>query len=84
MRANGDDEAAKREREPSLEFADLEAIAAEARRPVPVRHYGQWVGALVVAVLFAMLVHTLITNPGFQWHVVDHYFFTTLLLKGPG
>ena len=76
------DEAAKRERELSLEFADLEAIAAEGRRPVPVRHYGQWLGALVVAVLFAMLVHTLITNPGFQWRVVHHYFFTTLLLKG--
>jgi polar amino acid transport system permease protein len=66
----------------SLEFAELEAIAAEARRPVPVRLYGQWVGALIVAVLFAMLVRTLIANPGFQWHVVRHYFFTTLVLHG--
>jgi polar amino acid transport system permease protein len=63
-------------------FAALEMIAAEARRPVPVRHYGQWVGAGVVAVLFAMLVHMLISNPSFQWGVIGHYFFATIVLRG--
>jgi polar amino acid transport system permease protein len=37
---------------------------------------------VVVVVLFAMLVHTLIRNPGFQWSVVGHYFFTRLVLHG--
>jgi len=66
----------------SLLFAELEAVAARARRPVPVRHYGQWVSAVVVAVLFAMLVRTLISNPGFQWGVVRHYFGKTIVLRG--
>ncbi len=66
----------------TIQFAELEAVAAEARRPVPVRHYGQWIGAVIVAVLFAMLVHTLITNHGFQWHVVGHYFLKTIVLRG--
>jgi polar amino acid transport system permease protein len=50
----------------------------EARelRVVPVRHPGRWVAAAVVAVLAAMLVHTLATNPRFKWSLVGDNLFT--------
>lgn len=51
-------------------------------RAVPVRHPGRWVGATVVGVLVAMLVHTLLTNHRFQWHVVGEYFTTKAILVG--
>jgi polar amino acid transport system permease protein len=41
---------------------------------VPVRHYGQWVGAAVATVLVAMLIHTLLSKvPSGQYvcHAVD-------------
>jgi polar amino acid transport system permease protein len=34
---------------------------------VPVRHLGRWVAMVVIAVLAAMVIHTLATNPRFQW-----------------
>ncbi|GAG28439.1 unnamed protein product, partial [marine sediment metagenome] len=39
----------------------------EQIRAVPVRHPGRWVAAAVIAVLVAMFVHMLVTNPVFQW-----------------
>jgi polar amino acid transport system permease protein len=53
-----------------------------AARLVPARHPGQWLSAAVVLVLFAMLVHTLITNDRFQWGVVGQYFFSGSILSG--
>ncbi len=49
---------------------------------VPLRHPGRWVASAVVAVLFAMLVHSLVSNPRFQWHVVGHYLFSEQILRG--
>ncbi len=49
---------------------------------VPVRHPGRWVAALVVAVLAAMLVHSLITNPNFGWPTVGQYLFDPAVLAG--
>ncbi|MFE9422881.1 amino acid ABC transporter permease [Kitasatospora sp. NPDC006697] len=62
---------------------------AEEGRPqtiaaVPVRHPGRWAGATVVAVLALMLVHALITNKQFQWHVVGRYLFSPSILHGLG
>ncbi|MFD7640236.1 amino acid ABC transporter permease [Kitasatospora sp. NPDC059795] len=42
----------------------------EAIKAVPVRHPGRWAGVAVIAVLAAMLLHTLIYNPAFMWDVV--------------
>ncbi|QMU69478.1 amino acid ABC transporter permease [Streptacidiphilus sp. P02-A3a] len=53
-----------------------------AARLVPLRRPGQWVSALVLLVLFAMLVHTLVTNSRFQWGVVGDYFFQGSILHG--
>lgn len=40
---------------------------------VRVRHPGRWVTGVVVAVLLAMLAHSIVTNPRFQWAVVGQY-----------
>ena len=49
---------------------------------VPLRRPGQWVSALVLLVLFAMFVHTLLTNNRFQWDVVGQYFARGSILHG--
>jgi polar amino acid transport system permease protein len=49
---------------------------------VPLRHPGRWVASVVVAVLLAMLVHSLVTNSRFQWGVVDDYLFSEQILRG--
>ncbi|MFR9805786.1 amino acid ABC transporter permease [Pseudonocardia sp. RS010] len=49
---------------------------------VPVRHPGRWVAVAVLAVLAAMLVHTVVTNNGFGWPVVGEYVFSPPVLNG--
>ena len=51
-------------------------------RAVPVRHPGRWVGVAVIVVLVAMLVHSFLTNPNFQWDVVGQYLFSDPVLRG--
>jgi polar amino acid transport system permease protein len=51
-------------------------------KAVPVRHPGRWVGVAVIAVLVAMLVHSFLTNPNFQWDVVGEYLFSDPVLRG--
>ncbi|WP_335979560.1 amino acid ABC transporter permease [Streptomyces sp. CA2R106] len=76
----------KSDRPPSPEFRALDVRPADASllaaRIVPLRRPGQWLSAAVLLVLFAMLVHTLATNPRFQWHVVGHYFLSSSILHG--
>ncbi len=48
----------------------------------PVRHPGRWVGVVVIVVLVAMLVHSFLTNPNFQWDVVGQYLFSEPVLRG--
>ncbi|HEX6932781.1 MAG TPA: amino acid ABC transporter permease [Streptosporangiaceae bacterium] len=54
----------------------------EEIKAIPVRHPGRWLAAVVVLVLFAMLVHTLVTNPRFEWNVVWSYFLSRRVLDG--
>lgn len=49
---------------------------------VPVRYPGRWVAAAVVALLAAMAVHGLVTNPRFAWPIVRKYLFATPVLQG--
>lgn len=51
-------------------------------RAVPLRHPGRWVGAAVVVVLVAMAVHSVLTNPRFEWGVVGRYFTSASVLHG--
>ena len=54
----------------------------EQIRAVPVRHPGRWVAAAVIAVLAAMFVHMLATNPVFQWGFMRDNLFTPAVLRG--
>jgi polar amino acid transport system permease protein len=49
---------------------------------VPVRHYGQWITAGVVALIAASLIRSVVTNPRFQWGVVGDYLFDSRILDG--
>jgi len=58
---------------------DTELLTA---RLVAARRPGQWIGAAVLLVLFAMLVNTLVTNERFQWNVVGDYFVYGSIIRG--
>ncbi len=51
-------------------------------KAVPVRHPGRWLAAAVVLLLAAMLAHTLVTNPRFEWDVIGNYFLSARVLEG--
>jgi polar amino acid transport system permease protein len=60
---------------------------ARAKPPieaVPVRHPGRWVGAAIVAVFAAMLLHSLITNPNWGWSLIGEWIFSPPIVKGVG
>ena len=61
--------------------SDADLLAAKL---VPLRRPGRWLTAALALVLLAMLVHTLLTNPRFQWDVVGRYFTTSAVLHGLG
>ena len=54
----------------------------EEAEPVPVRHPGRWVATACLLVLAAMFIHSLVYNPNYQWSVIEHYFFRSLILQG--
>jgi polar amino acid transport system permease protein len=63
--------------------SEVVGSAASAQlKAVPVRHPGRWVTVVVLAVLFAMLMHTLVVNPAWQWHLFAKYFFTGTVMHG--
>src|SRR3954453_23485914 len=54
----------------------------EPIRAVPVRPPGRWIATAVIAVLVAMFVHMLVTNPVFQWSFMFDNMFTPAVLRG--
>src|SRR3954464_1360735 len=56
--------------------------APERIQAVPVRHPGRWIAAVVIAVLVAMFIHMLLTNPVFQWQFMFDNMFTPAVLRG--
>jgi polar amino acid transport system permease protein len=54
----------------------------EQIRAVPVRHPWRWVAAAVIAVLVAMFVHMLVTNPVFSWGFMVDNMFSGAVLRG--
>ncbi|MBO0885083.1 MAG: ABC transporter permease subunit, partial [Mycobacterium sp.] len=56
--------------------------APEEIRAIPVRHPGRWVAAAVIGLLLAMLVHSLVTNPNWQWSVVKQNLTTSTVIHG--
>lgn len=57
-------------------------MTPEPPHVVPLRHPGRWIGAAVVLVLAAMVVHALLTNTAFNWDVVGNYFTSSFILTG--
>ncbi|WP_371164546.1 amino acid ABC transporter permease [Buchananella felis] len=49
---------------------------------VPVPRPSRWVSAAIVAVLAAMVVNSLFTNPQFRWDVVWKYLFSPQVVSG--
>jgi polar amino acid transport system permease protein len=54
----------------------------EQIQAVPVRHPGRWIAAAVIALLIAMFVHMLVTNPVFQWGFMFDNMFSPPVLRG--
>jgi polar amino acid transport system permease protein len=57
-------------------------VPPEHIEAVPVRHPGRWVATALIAVLGAMFVHMLVTNPVFQWDFMLDNMFTPAVLQG--
>lgn len=53
-------------------------------RVVPARHPWRWVASAIAAVLLAMALHALVTNPAWEWHVVSQYLFYETILRSVG
>ncbi|QLQ36375.1 amino acid ABC transporter permease [Micromonospora robiginosa] len=53
-----------------------------AVRVVPVRHYGRWLTALVVAGLAALFLRALLSSPNLEPGTVAHYLFQDYVLDG--
>ena len=51
-------------------------------RAVPVRHPGRWVAIAAIAVLAAMFIHAMLTNPVLNWDVVSQVFVDHTIITG--
>ncbi len=51
-------------------------------KAVPVRHPGRWVATVLVALVLAMFINMLVTNPAFQWGFMVDNMFTEPVLAG--
>ena len=65
-----------------MERADTYSRGSYPTTIVRRRPYWQWVALGVLAVLLAMLVHTLLTNDRFGWPVVADFFFSQQIVQG--
>jgi polar amino acid transport system permease protein len=59
-----------------------ERAQPEAIKAIPVRHPGRWVAIAVIAVLVAMFVHMLLTNPAFHWSFMVDNMFRPPVIEG--
>jgi polar amino acid transport system permease protein len=57
-------------------------VSAEELTVVPVRHPLRWVAVVILAVLAAMLIHSLVVNPAWQWSYFQGYFTDSQIIDG--
>jgi polar amino acid transport system permease protein len=65
--------------------ADAETVRPEPPddiQAVPVRHYGRWIAAAIVAILSAAIIKSIVSNPRFGWGDVNSYLFDHRILDG--
>jgi polar amino acid transport system permease protein len=67
---------------PPGDLIAAEPPAAEDIQAVPVRHVGRWVAAVIVAVIAVSIIHSMASNPNFEWGVVGHYLFDPRITRG--
>jgi polar amino acid transport system permease protein len=67
---------------PPGDLIAAEPPAAEDIQAVPVRHVGRWIAALIVAVIAVSIIHSMATNPNFEWGLVGHYLFDHRITHG--
>jgi polar amino acid transport system permease protein len=58
--------------------------AAAELEAVPLRHWGRWVAAGIVALFAASFLLSLARNPNLEWDVVRDYLFRDFVIKGVG
>ncbi|MEV0698278.1 amino acid ABC transporter permease [Saccharopolyspora sp. NPDC050389] len=61
---------------------DAEPAIVDPPPVVPARHPARWIAAVAALVVFALVVHSMATNPNFQWPVVAAYFALPAVLNG--
>ena len=66
---------------PTVPVREAARTAADIQ-VVPVRHYGRWVAAAMVAACLAGAVGSTVTNPRFEWGVVLQYLTDPRVLQG--
>ncbi|EGH44788.1 amino acid ABC transporter, permease protein, partial [Pseudomonas syringae pv. pisi str. 1704B] len=54
----------------------------KALQVVPARHPGRWFGSIFAALVLLAIVHSLATNPRWEWGVFGQWFFSTSVLRG--
>ena len=59
-------------------------IAPQVIHAQPVKHYGRWISALIVACIVLSIIDTLITNPNYQWDVVAQVLFMPIIFEAIG
>ncbi|MER5392639.1 amino acid ABC transporter permease [Saccharopolyspora sp. NPDC002686] len=58
------------------------ATPTDPPRAVPTRHPGRWIAAFAAVAVLAVVVHSMATNPNFQWSVVGAHFTLPAVLNG--
>lgn len=52
--------------------------------PIPVRHYGRWISAIIAAAVAVMIINALLTNPRWEWDIVFSTLFKPEILSAVG
>jgi polar amino acid transport system permease protein len=60
----------------------VEQLPPDEIQAVPVRHWGRWVASAIVLLLGVVIIHSIATNPRFQWGVVGDFLFDPRILRG--
>jgi polar amino acid transport system permease protein len=56
----------------------------EEIRAVPVRHWGRWIAAVIIAYIAVWAVYSVVNNPNFGWDVIGQNFTITAVMTGIG
>jgi polar amino acid transport system permease protein len=70
--------------EPVRNPAPPSGTSGHVIQAVPVRHWGRWIGAVVVLLLVAWLIVAAASAPAIQWGEIPQYLFNPNILEGLG